>query len=108
MSPTEFLGTGWRFPLRPDGNGGLSFARAEQSIEQSIWIILGTRMGERQMLPSFGCGLSRLVFGSNDPTTRAYVERRQTQGKTKPEAMRCLKRYIAREVYNALPKAALC
>ena len=48
-----------------------------------------------------------MVRLSNDPTTRAYVERRQTEGKTKVEAMRCLKRYIAREVYNALPKSAL-
>ena len=31
----------------------------------------------------------------------------QTEGKTKIEAMRCLKRYIAREVYNALPRTAL-
>ena len=48
-----------------------------------------------------------MVRLSNDPGTRAYVERRQTEGKTKTEAMRCLKRYIAREVYNALPKTAL-
>ena len=48
-----------------------------------------------------------MVRLSNDPATRAYVQRRQTEGKTKTEAMRCLKRYIAREVYNALPKSAL-
>ena len=34
--------------------------------------------------------------------TRAYVQRRTAEGKTKREIMRCLKRYIAREVYNAL------
>jgi transposase len=32
--------------------------------------------------------------------TRAYARRRTAEGKTKPEIMRCLKRYIAREVYN--------
>ena len=47
-----------------------------------------------------------MVRLSNDPATRAYVERRRTEGKTKIEAMRCLKRYIAREVYNALPRTA--
>jgi transposase len=36
------------------------------------------------------------------PRTRAYVQRRTREGKTKPEIMRCLKRYIAREVYNTL------
>ena len=34
--------------------------------------------------------------------TRAYVQRRIAEGKTKREIMRCLKRYIAREVYNSL------
>ncbi len=32
--------------------------------------------------------------------TRAYVARRTTEGKTKPEIMRCLKRHIAREVWT--------
>jgi transposase len=34
--------------------------------------------------------------------TRAYAQRRTAEGKTKREIMRCLKRYIAREVYNSL------
>ena len=45
-----------------------------------------------------------MVRLSNDPVTRAYLEKRQADGKTKAEAILCLKRYIAREVYNALPK----
>jgi transposase len=36
------------------------------------------------------------------PRTRAYAQRRAAEGKTKREIMRCLKRYIAREVYNTL------
>lgn len=34
--------------------------------------------------------------------TQAYVERRTAEGLSKPEIMRCLKRYLAREVYHAL------
>jgi transposase len=34
--------------------------------------------------------------------TRAYVQRRTAEGKTQREIMRCLKRYIAREVFNFL------
>jgi len=34
--------------------------------------------------------------------TKAYVERRTAEGKTKPEIMRCLKRYLARQVYRCL------
>jgi hypothetical protein len=39
---------------------------------------------------------------SHDPRTRAYVARRTAEGKTTKEIMRCLKRYVAREVYKAL------
>lgn len=38
--------------------------------------------------------------------TRDYVERRTTEGLSKREIIRCLKRYIAREVYNNLPRQA--
>lgn len=34
--------------------------------------------------------------------TRAYVTRRTSEGKTMPEIIRCLKRYLAREIYNAI------
>ena len=37
-----------------------------------------------------------------DPRTRAYAARRTAQGMSKPEIIRCLKRYIAREIYTAL------
>lgn len=41
-----------------------------------------------------------------DPTTRAYVDRRVSEGKTRREAMRCLKRYIARDLYKILTQGA--
>jgi transposase len=37
-----------------------------------------------------------------EPRTRAYVERRTRQGLAKPEIIRCLKRYIVREVFKIL------
>jgi transposase len=40
--------------------------------------------------------LSRM---SNHPPTRAYVDRRTKEGLSKPEIMRCLKRYLARELF---------
>jgi len=36
------------------------------------------------------------------PTTQAYAERRQAEGLSKKDILRCLKRYIAREVYRTL------
>jgi transposase len=63
------------------------------------------RGGDRQA----NCALWRIVITRMvyDPRTTAYIERRMKEGLTKKEAFRCLKRYIAREVYNALPRAEL-
>jgi transposase len=43
-----------------------------------------------------------LVRMRYDERTRAYVERRTGEGLSKKEIMRCLKRFVAREVYRAL------
>ena len=40
------------------------------------------------------------------PPTIAYVERRRAQGLSKKEIIRCLKRYLAREIYHLLPQPA--
>ena len=37
-----------------------------------------------------------------DPTTQAYVARKRAEGHSNPEILRCLKRYLAREVYYLL------
>jgi transposase len=42
-----------------------------------------------------------------DPRTRAYASRRTAEGLSKREILRCLKRYIAREVFQVLPRPAL-
>ena len=39
---------------------------------------------------------------AHDPRTKAYAARRTTEGKTSKQIIRCLKRYIAREIYKAL------
>ena len=51
--------------------------------------------------------LWRIVFTrlGSDPATRAYAERRTAEGKSKAEIIRCLKRYVAREVYPHLRPA---
>lgn len=40
-----------------------------------------------------------------DPRTRAYVERRTGEGLSKPEIIRCIKRFVAREVFKILRKS---
>jgi len=45
-----------------------------------------------------------LVRMSCDPSTKAYLERRIKEGRSKLEVIRILKRYVAREVYRHLPR----
>jgi transposase len=58
------------------------------------------RGGDRQA----NSALWRIVFTrmATDPRTRAYIARRTAEGKTTREIIRCLKCYVAREVYKAL------
>lgn len=50
------------------------------------------------------CALYRIATARmrDDERTKAYVEKKTAEGKSKKEIKRCLKRYIAREVYKAL------
>jgi transposase len=60
------------------------------------------RGGDRQA----NAALWRIVITrmSSDPPTRAYVDRRLAEGRSKGEIIRVLKRYVAREVYRHLPR----
>ena len=69
----DFLGVGWKFPLRINARGGFSFARYEEDVQEAIWIILSTARGERQMLPNFGCGIQDYVFAPNTATTWGQI-----------------------------------
>lgn len=42
-----------------------------------------------------------------DPETNAYIDRRTSEGKTVREAIRCLKRYLARSLYRMLEGAPM-
>lgn len=50
------------------------------------------------------CALYRIVMCRLrwDPRTRAYMDRRTAQGHSKAEIIRCLKRYVVRDVWNAI------
>jgi len=47
-----------------------------------------------------------MVRLASDQRSKDYLAKRLAGGKSKTEAIRCLKRYIAREVYAALPTTA--
>ena len=58
------------------------------------------RGGNRQL----NCALHRIAVtqGRVHPPARAYLERKQSEGKSRREALRCLKRQLARTVYTTL------
>jgi transposase len=62
------------------------------------------RGGDRQA----NAALYRIVVVRlrHDPRTQAYMARRLKEGKTKREVIRCLKRYLVREIYAALTNPA--
>ncbi len=48
-----------------------------------------------------------IIRAKHQPATRAYLERRITEGKTKRESLRSLKRHISRELYQRLTAVPL-
>ncbi|MDP8962398.1 MAG: GPW/gp25 family protein [Cyanobacteriota bacterium] len=73
-----YLGTGWASPLRVNVQGSIPLSSEERNIEESIWIILRTDLGERVYRPNFGSRLSELVFAPMNTQTllliRLYVQ----------------------------------
>lgn len=72
--------------------------------------------GKTQRMRLRGCGdrLGNAALGTiavsrmaSQTETRSHAERSTTEGLSKPEIIRCLTRYVAREVFNALPREAL-
>jgi transposase len=58
------------------------------------------RGGNRQL----NCALHRLAVNKGlwDPQSAAYLARKQAEGKTRKEALRCLKRHLTRRVWQLL------
>ena len=69
MAVRSFLGRGWKYPVEIDRSGGVALSELEESIRQSILIILGSAPGERVMRPHFGCEIHELVFAPNNINT---------------------------------------
>ena len=62
------------------------------------------RGGGRQANAALYCiVIVRLV---HDPSTQAYMRRRTAEGLSRRDVIRCLKRYVAREVYSDIQRSA--
>jgi transposase len=58
------------------------------------------RGGDRQLNKAIH--LIALTRARTDPTTRSYLQRKRAEGKTSREAIRCLKRHLARRLWHLL------
>jgi uncharacterized protein len=66
----EFMGRGLSFPFHFDpATGGVAFSAFEENIRQNVTIIIGTRVGERQMMPTYGCRIHELLFAPSNQVT---------------------------------------
>ncbi|MFC5730661.1 MULTISPECIES: GPW/gp25 family protein [Nocardioides] len=70
---SEFVGSGWSFPLRTDPTGRVALVTGRQEIEESIRLILMTAPGERPMRPEFGCAVHDYVFAPADAGTAGDI-----------------------------------
>ena len=70
----DFLGKGWSFPPTFDKDSGMVEMRSGLvDIQESLWILLSTRLGERIMQPKYGCQLDELQFENLNRTTITYI-----------------------------------
>ncbi len=72
----DFLGVGWKYPVRLDHSGEFQLSKYEEDIEESIMIILKTPKGERFLHPDFGCGIYDYVFS---PINSSNLSMMQTE-----------------------------
>jgi len=74
----EHLGQGVAFPIALTFQGGFQLSKSLISVEEAIYLILGTRLGERLYRPEFGSRLAELVFAPMNTETllqiRLFVE----------------------------------
>ena len=68
-----FIGTGFKFPIKVNVKGGLDWSGGPQRIQDAIWIILSTSLGERVMRPTFGAGVEDFVFQPNSNASRVRL-----------------------------------
>jgi phage baseplate assembly protein W len=69
----DFVGSGFKFPMRTNARGGMSWSSGPERIQDAMWIIISTALGERIMRPRFGAGVSDYVLQSNSPLIRVQL-----------------------------------
>ena len=70
----SFLGRGWSFPPEfKRETKAIKMLEGEADIKSSLEILLSTRLGERIMVPNYGCNLDELLFKPLNLTLKTFV-----------------------------------
>ena len=76
-SDPGFLGRGWAFPPTFNRNSGtVNMVSDVTDIEESLQILLSVDLGERVMLPNYGCDLQPYLFEPLNATLIGYLKDR--------------------------------
>lgn len=59
---TDFVGSGWAFPVGVDATGQIALVTGSREVERAMRLILSTYPGERPMRPHFGSRLRDFIF----------------------------------------------
>jgi uncharacterized protein len=78
--------------LRPNHQGQLRYLSLDDSVRQSIQIILSTRPGEQLMQPNFGAGLATFLHEPNTLITQRRIRDRIYESLTQWESRILLQR----------------
>lgn len=69
MNGKAFLGAGMKFPPQIDpGTGRFALSSGNQSVKESVYLILMTNQGERWLEPDFGSRMADYAFMDTSPT----------------------------------------
>ena len=69
-----FLGTGWSFPPQfSRQNRRVAMTSGEEDIKRSLEILLTTSLGERVMVPEYGCDMRQLLYEPISTTLKTYI-----------------------------------
>ena len=85
MADLDLIGQGWKFPIKANAKGGLSYSSGPERIQDAIWIILSTSLRERLMRPDFGAGVHDYFFQNNSDVIRTQLRTAITEALVKWE-----------------------
>ena len=70
---TDLVGSGWAFPMRVNGTGGIATSKGAANVERALRLVLATYPGERPMRPLFGSRLRDFQFEPVTPHNAAAI-----------------------------------